>query len=147
MIQFQLIFFNFKRWSKDFLTFQENVKEEIESYNNQGFTVVLYGVGSRSSPLLNIVGICDMLSFAIDDDPRKQGKFLPGSNIEIVSREIGLGRLKGQTLVLVGVNMENEEKLISELMFHDLKTIKSILPPSEHLLSAFNSHLNPRISQ
>lgn len=132
-------FLSFKRWSNGFLTFRENVKKEIESYNKQGFNVVLYGVGSRSSPFLNIVGICDMLSFAIDDDPRKQGKFLPGSNIEIVSREIGLGRLNGQSLVLLGVNKENEEKLISELSFHNSLTFKSILPPSEYLLSAFNS--------
>ena len=132
-------FSSFKRWSNGFLTFRENVKKEIESYNKQGFEVVLYGVGSRSSPFLNIVGICDMLSFAIDDDPRKQGKFLPGSNIEIVSREIGLGRLNSQSLVLLGVNKENEEKLISELSFHNSLTFKSILPPSERLLSAFNS--------
>jgi len=132
-------FLSFKRWSNGFLTFRENVKKEIESYNKQGFNVVLYGVGSRSSPFLNIVGICDMLSFAIDDDPRKQGKFLPGSNIEIVSREIGLGRLNSQSLVLLGVNKENEEKLISELSFHNSLTFKSILPPSEYLLSAFNS--------
>lgn len=132
-------FSSFKRWSNGFLTFRENVKKEIESYNKQGFEVVLYGVGSRSSPFLNIVGICDMLSFAIDDDPRKQGKFLPGSNIEIVNREIGLGRLNSQSLVLLGVNKENEEKLISELSFHNSLTFKSILPPSEHLLSAFNS--------
>lgn len=132
-------FSSFKRWSNGFLTFRENVKKEIESYNKQGFQVVLYGVGSRSSPFLNIVGICDMLSFAIDDDPRKQGKFLPGSNIEIVSREIGLGRLNSQSLVLLGVNKENEEKLISELSFHNSLTFKSILPPSEYLLSAFNS--------
>jgi len=132
-------FSSFKRWSNGFLTFRENVKKEIKSYNNQGFEVVLYGVGSRSSPFLNIVGICDMLSFAIDDDPRKQGKFLPGSNIEIVSREIGLGRLNSQSLVLLGVNKENEEKLISELSFHNSLTFKSILPPSEYLLSAFNS--------
>ena len=132
-------FSSFKRWSNGFLTFRENVKKEIESYNKQGFEVVLYGVGSRSSPFLNIVGICDMLSFAIDDDPRKQGKFLPGSNIEIVSREIGLGRLNSQSLVLLGVNKENEEKLISELSFHNSLTFKSILPPSEYLLSAFNS--------
>ena len=132
-------FSSFKRWSNGFLTFRENVKKEIKSYNKQGFEVVLYGVGSRSSPFLNIVGICDMLSFAIDDDPRKQGKFLPGSNIEIVSREIGLGRLNSQSLVLLGVNKENEEKLISELSFHNSLTFKSILPPSEYLLSAFNS--------
>ena len=132
-------FSSFKRWSNGFLTFRENVKKEIESYNKQGFEVVLYGVGSRSSPFLNIVGICDMLSFAIDDDPRKQGKFLPGSNIEIVSREIGLGRLNSQSLVLLGVNKENEEKLISELSFDSSLTFKSILPPSEYLLSAFNS--------
>jgi SAM-dependent methyltransferase len=132
-------FLSFKRWSNRFLTFQENVKKEIESYNKQGFKVVLYGVGSRSSPFLNIVGICDMLSFAIDDDPRKQGKFLPGSNIEIVSREIGFGRLNGQTLVLLGVNKENEEKLINELSFHKSLIFKSVLPPSEYLLSAFNS--------
>ena len=132
-------FLSFKRWSNGFLTFRENVKKEIESYNKQGFEVMLYGVGSRSSPFLNIVGICDMLSFAIDDDPRKQGKFLPGSNIEIVSREIGLGRLNSQSLVLLGVNKENEEKLISELSSHNSLTFKSILPPSEYLLSAFNS--------
>ena len=119
-------FLSSQKWSTEFLTFKE-----------KGVEVVLYGVGSRSSPFLNIMGVNDMLSFAIDDDPRKQGKFLPGSNIEIVSREDGFSRLNGQSLILLGVNKENEEKLIGELSSRSSLIFKSILPPSERLLSAF----------
>ena len=130
-------YLSFKKWSTEFLSFKENVSKEIKSFKEKGVEVVLYGVGSRSSPFLNIMGVNDMLSFAIDDDPRKQGKFLPGSNIEIVSREDGFSRLNGQSLILLGVNKENEEKLIGELSSRSSLIFKSILPPSERLLSAF----------
>jgi hypothetical protein len=78
------------------------------------------------------------ISLAIDDDPTKQGKYLPGTSILIRSREDGFKLLKENSLVLLGVNGENEKKLLDEIAPRNNCVFKSILPPSEHLLSAFN---------
>ena len=87
---------------------------------------------------LNVININNRISFAIDDDPAKQGKYLPGTSILIRSREDGFKLLKENSLVLLGVNGENENKLLNEIAPLNNWVFKSILPPSDHLLSAFN---------
>jgi hypothetical protein len=78
------------------------------------------------------------ISFAIDDDPAKQGKYPPGTDIMIRSRDDGFSLLKENSLILLGVNGENERKLLDQISPFKNCQFKSVLPPSEFLLSAFN---------
>jgi SAM-dependent methyltransferase len=49
-----------------------------------GHTVVAYGAAAKGNTLLNYCGIdADLVSFAVDRSPHKQGLFLPGSRIPI----------------------------------------------------------------
>ena len=46
--------------------------------------VIGYGAAAKGNTLLNYCGIgTDFIECVIDDDPHKQGKFLPGSRIPI----------------------------------------------------------------
>ncbi len=47
--------------------------------------IVLYGVGSRSSNFINIMGVASLVNFAIDDQPQKQNRFMPLLSIPILS--------------------------------------------------------------
>ena len=129
---------SFRTWAKNFHPFQLAVQAELQFFSEKDAPIVLFGVGRRSSFFLNVIHLNNKISFAIDDDPAKQGKYLPGTSILIRSREDGFKLLKENSLVLLGVNGENENKLLNEIAPRNNWVFKSILPPSEHLLSAFN---------
>ena len=128
---------SFRKWASTFASFKRNVEAEIQKCIAKGGNVVLYGVGARATSLLNYVEITQKLSFAIDDSPAKQGRYLPGSSVLIRSREDGFKLLVENSLVLLGVNGENEKKLLDEIAPYKRCEFKSILPPSENLLSSF----------
>lgn len=51
-------------------------------------TIVCFGAAAKGCVFLNSCGINDdMIPFIIDDTPFKQGKFVPGTGIEVISRE------------------------------------------------------------
>ena len=129
---------SFRKWAQRFDSFRQQVEAELQDFVSRDLPIALYGVGRRSSFFLNVINLNNKISFAIDDDPAKQGKYLPGTSILIRSREDGLKLLKENSLVLLGVNGENEKKLLNEIAPRNNWVFKSILPPSEHLLSAFN---------
>ena len=129
---------SFRKWAQHFDSFRQQVEAELQDFVSRGLPIALYGVGARSSFFLNVTKSMSKISFAIDDDPAKQGKYLPGTSILIRSREDGFKLLKENSLVLLGVNGENENKLLNEIAPRNNWVFKSILPPSEHLLSAFN---------
>lgn len=128
---------SFRIWAKHFDSFRDAVKKELQTFADEDAPIAIFGVGARSSFFLHATNSIGEISFAIDDDPDKQGKYLPGSSILIRSREDGLKLLKENSLVLLGVNSENENKLLDEIAPLKNCTFKSILPPSEYLLSAF----------
>lgn len=100
--------------------------------------MILYGVGSRSSNFINIMGLSEYISFAVDDQPQKQNRFMPGSDIPIISRGEGLQRMRPNSIILLGVNGENEESLIEDFDSFSADMFSSVLPPSDHLLEAWN---------
>ena len=128
---------SFRMWASSFASFKRNIKAEIQNCIDNGGDVVLYGVGARASSFLNFTEVTQKLSFAIDDSLAKQGKYLPGTSVLIRSREDGLKLLEENSLVLLGVNGENEKKLLDEIAPYKRCDFKSILPPSENLLSSF----------
>ena len=49
-------------------------------------TLAAYGAAAKGNTLINFAGLRqDILPFVVDKNPAKQGKFMPGSRIPIVS--------------------------------------------------------------
>ncbi len=86
--------------STDYYTgFQANVDQVKNDFlaflleaRRQGKTVAAYGAAAKGNTLMNYAGIRpDLISFVVDRNPAKQGKYMPGSRIPIVGEE----RLQG----------------------------------------------------
>ena len=68
-----------KKVKDDFVTFLADAKR-------QGKTVAAYGAAAKGNTLMNFAEIgSDLIQYVVDKNPAKQGKFMPGSHIPIVS--------------------------------------------------------------
>ena len=84
----------------------------------QGKTVAAYGAAAKGNTLMNYAGIRpDLISFVVDRNPAKQGKFMPGSRIPIVA-ENQLTQTKPDYVVILPWNLKQE-------IMHQLACIKA----------------------
>lgn len=87
----------------DFLAF-------LVDCNRQGLTVAAYGAAAKGNTLLNFAGIkAGQIAFVVDKNPAKQGMFLPGSRVPIVSEEV-LKIRKPDRVVIFPWNLTEEIK-------------------------------------
>jgi 2-polyprenyl-3-methyl-5-hydroxy-6-metoxy-1,4-benzoquinol methylase len=90
----------------------EKVKDEFLRYlldaKCDGRKVAAYGAAAKGNTLLNFAGVrSDLLEFVVDRNPAKQGKFLPGSRIPIVSEE-HLRLVRPAEIVILPWNLRGE---------------------------------------
>lgn len=95
-----------------FQTQAERVRNDFTTFlidcQRQGMKVAAYGAAAKGNTLLNYAGIKpDLLSFVVDKNPAKQGQFLPGSRIPIVSEEV-LKEQRPERVVILPWNLQNE---------------------------------------
>ena len=80
---------------KYYLAFQvraEKVKDDFVNFladaKRQGKIVAAYGAAAKGNTLMNFAELgSDLIQYVVDKNPAKQGKFMPGSRIPIVSPE------------------------------------------------------------
>jgi predicted TPR repeat methyltransferase len=78
--------------------------------NRQGLTIAAYGAAAKGNTLLNFAGIkAGQIAFVVDKNPAKQGMFLPGSRVPIVSEE-DLKTRKPDRVVIFPWNLTEEIK-------------------------------------
>ncbi|HCV35191.1 MAG TPA: SAM-dependent methyltransferase [Acidimicrobiaceae bacterium] len=66
-----------------------------------GRKVVAYGAAAKGNTLLNFAGVRpDLLGAVVDQNPAKQGRFLPGSRIPIVSEQVVVDERPDHVLIL-----------------------------------------------
>lgn len=90
----------------------EKVKDDflaflIEARHNEK-QVAAYGAAAKGNTLLNFAGIRpDLISFVVDKNPAKQGKFMPGSRIPIVNEQV-LYQDRPDYVVILPWNLKEE---------------------------------------
>ena len=85
----------------DFLVFLLDAKRK-------GKTVAAYGAAAKGNTLMNYAGIRpDLISFVVDRNPAKQGKYMPGSRIPILD-EKKLKDAKPDYVVILPWNLRTE---------------------------------------
>jgi hypothetical protein len=90
----------------------EKVKDDFLAFlieaRRSGKKVAAYGAAAKGNTLLNFAGVRpDLLSYVVDKNPAKQGKFMPGSRIPIVD-ESRLRREKPDYIVVLPWNLAAE---------------------------------------
>jgi SAM-dependent methyltransferase len=86
-----------KNWEKegiDLNTFTDEYQNKVtkwqsklEEIRNNDQSAVVWGAGSKGVTFLNLMGTREELKFAVDINPRKTGKYIPGSAQQVVSPE------------------------------------------------------------
>ena len=67
---------------------RDNLVEFLSDARAQGKSVVGYGAAAKGNTLLNYAGVStDLMAYVIDNNPAKQGRYLPGSRIPIVDEQ------------------------------------------------------------
>lgn len=90
----------------------EQVKDELVAFlidaKRAGKRVAAYGAAAKGNTLLNFAGVRpDLVSFVVDRNPAKQGKYLPGSRIPIAAEE-RLMRERPDYVVILPWNLRQE---------------------------------------
>ena len=90
----------------------EKIKTEFLSFlldaKRQNKRVVAYGAAAKGNTMMNFAGVRpDLLSYVVDKNPAKQGKYMPGSRISIVD-EGKLQTDKPDFVVILPWNLKNE---------------------------------------
>jgi SAM-dependent methyltransferase len=92
----------------------EGVKDGLLSFllqaRREGKSVAAYGAAAKGNTLLNFAGVkSDLLAFVSDAAPSKQGKFLPGSHIPILTPDV-IAERKPDYVVILPWNLADEVK-------------------------------------
>lgn len=95
-----------------FQTRADKVKDDFLAFlieaKRAGKSVVAYGAAAKGNTLMNYAGIRpDLISFVVDRNPAKQGKFMPGSRIPIVGEE-RITETKPDYVVILPWNLRDE---------------------------------------
>lgn len=89
-------------------TVKNELLKALISAKSQGKMVAAYGAAAKGNTLLNYVGIRpDLIDFVADRNTSKQGKWMPGSRIPIVSEEY-LRQAKPKVIVILPWNLHGE---------------------------------------
>ncbi len=90
----------------------EQVKNDLLAFlieaQRKGLSVAAYGAAAKGNTLLNFAGVRpDLLSYVVDRNPAKQGKFMPGSRIPIVD-EVHLQSNRPDLVLILPWNLRDE---------------------------------------
>lgn len=104
---------------RNFQAVAESVKDDFLRFLLQARQdkkiVAAYGAAAKGNTLMNFAGIRqDLIAFVADRNPYKQGRFLPGSRISIVSEE-RLREVRPDYVVLLPWNLCDE--LVGQLTY------------------------------
>jgi hypothetical protein len=84
--------------------------EALTAYASEQKKVALLGAGHLACAFVNYLGLAEHIAFAVDDDPNKQGLYLPGT--QLVIRGSAALVEDNVRLCLLSVNPEVEQKVI-----------------------------------
>ena len=80
---------------------RHELRDLLHARKRHGQRIAAYGAAAKGVMLLNALDVgTDMLDFVVDRNPRKQGRWLPGSGLEIRPPEVLLEEKPDEVLVL-----------------------------------------------
>ena len=102
----------------------------LEKCRTKRGEIVLFGAGHRAVMFINLFGLEDLISNVIDDDARKQGFSMPGTNIPITSSKHLASSSVGTCLFAIGIESEQKVLLTLTAKYQNRIEYYSISPDS-----------------
>ena len=102
----------YEEFGKKVQIIRENVKKNIKKLKLNGKKLIGYGSPAKATTALNFFGISKEIDFIVEDNKLKQGKFVPGVKIPIVSKK-NLNT-KPKCVLVLAWNFFNEIKTINK---------------------------------
>ncbi len=99
-------------FSHMFVKNKKILRSFLSNYKKKGGKIAIFGAGHTSCLLINIFGLSDYVDYVIDDNPNKQGFFMPGSHLPIVSSFIL--NSTNINLCILSINPKNENMIIAK---------------------------------
>ncbi len=122
------------RFAAEFPQRSTRLRTFLADFKQRTGPVAMFGAGHLACTYLYLHGLQEVVEFVADDNPHKQGMFMPGSRLPILGSSALLEC--GVKLCLLSVNPESEEKVIArQKSFLDRGgMMASIFPASRHAL-------------
>ncbi|HWQ95763.1 MAG TPA: class I SAM-dependent methyltransferase [Candidatus Methylomirabilis sp.] len=115
--------YNVKKFAETFRATIETWQKKMKIMEQSGKKAILWGAGSKGVTFLNMVGKENQIKYVIDINPRKQGKYIPGTGQKILSPEF-LREYRPDIAIVMNPIYKNEiqqtldrSRLLTQLMF------------------------------
>lgn len=121
-------FKTFQDFEKKVINIKKNVIENFEYLKKENKNIVGYGAPAKASTALNFYGISKNFQFIIEDNELKYNKFIPGTKLEIISKNSVSKNKKINCIVVLAWNFfdyikKNNSNLCDNFIsIDDLKT-------------------------
>jgi len=77
----------YQEFAKKVYKIRDNVRKNILKLKSKNTKIIGYGSPAKATTALNFFGISNEIECIVEDNKLKQGKFLPGMKIPIISKE------------------------------------------------------------
>jgi len=114
----------YKDFAKKVYNIRNNVRKNISELAKKNNQIIGYGSPAKATTALNFFGISNEIEFIVEDNKYKQGKFLPGVKVPIVSKK-NLKEKSDCALVLAW-NFFDEIKKNNSDLAHKFMSIKDL---------------------
>ena len=114
----------YENFSNKIAKTKKNVLKRIYAIKNEKKTIVGYGCPAKAATALNFFNISKEIDFIIEDNPLKQGKFLPGVKIPI--RDKSYIKVQPDYLLVLAWNFFDEIKKNNKNLCKQIINIKDL---------------------
>ena len=84
-------------------------QDRIEQFRQTGTRVVVWGAGGKGVNFLNTLDTADLIPYVLEINPRRQGKYIPGSAQKVVAPEF-MAEYRPDVVIITNALYEQEMK-------------------------------------
>lgn len=100
-----------RAFAQAFVPLRAAYQRQMHDWSAQNKRIALFGAGHLAVKFVNFYGLGDFIGCAIDDNPHKQGTWLPGSCLPVAGSTVL--RESGMDICLLALNPDREAAVIS----------------------------------
>ena len=114
----------YQEFGKKVYKIRDNIRKNISQLKNKNKNIIGYGSPAKATTALNFFGISSEIECIVEDNNLKHGKYLPGMNIPIVSKN--KIKTKPDCVLVLAWNFFQEIKKKNSDLAHKFISIKDL---------------------